>query len=83
MIPQGSLTAQERAQFEALILSFDNHGCSLGLDIQAQAALRRLLAALDDAEGRAAGGAAGGDLGTQTPGATGSTPTNSTPGDKT
>ncbi len=44
------LTEDERAQIEALILSFDNHGCGLGLDIQAQAALRRLLGALDEAE---------------------------------
>jgi hypothetical protein len=44
------LTVDERAQIEALIQAFDNHGCGLGLDIQAQVALRRLLGALDEAE---------------------------------
>ena len=47
---ENHLTADERSQIEALILSFDNHGCGLGLDIQAQIALRRLLSALDEAE---------------------------------
>ena len=36
------LTVDERAQIEALIQAFDNHGCGLGLDIQTQAAMRRL-----------------------------------------
>ena len=45
------LTDEERTQTEALIRAFDNHGCGLGLDLQAQVALRRLLAALDEAEG--------------------------------
>ena len=34
---------------ERLIQSFDNHGCGLGLDIIAQAAMRQLLDALDEA----------------------------------
>ncbi len=45
------LTEQERTQIEALIKAFDNHGCALGLDRQAQTALRRFLDALDGAEG--------------------------------
>ena len=44
------LTENERSQIETLILAFDNHGCGMGLDIQAQAALRRLLTAIDEAE---------------------------------
>ena len=44
------LTEDERAKIETLILAFDNHGCGMGLDIQAQAALRRLLTAIDEAE---------------------------------
>ena len=44
------LTVDERVQIEALIQAFDNHGCGMGLDIQAQAAMRRLLGALDEAE---------------------------------
>ena len=44
------LTLDERSELEALIRAFDNHGCSQGLDVRAQAALRRLLAALDEAE---------------------------------
>ena len=45
-----NLTVEERTQIEGLIQAFDNHGCGMGLDVQAQAALRRLLNALDDAE---------------------------------
>ncbi len=44
------LTAEERTQIEELIRSFDNHGCANGLDIKAQAALRRLLHVLHEAE---------------------------------
>ena len=44
------LTADERTQIEELIRSFDNHGCATGLDIKAQAALRRLLHVLYEAE---------------------------------
>ena len=44
------LTEQERGDIEALIKSFDNHGCGMGLDLKAQVALRRLLDALDHAE---------------------------------
>ncbi len=44
-----NLTADERDHIEALIKSFDNHGCGFGLDILAQAALRLLLERLDDA----------------------------------
>jgi hypothetical protein len=44
------LTMDERNQIEALIRKFDGHGCGLGLDLEAQAALRRLLDALDEAE---------------------------------
>ncbi len=44
------LTAEERTQIEELITSFDNHGCATGLDIKAQAALRRLLDVLNEAE---------------------------------
>ena len=43
------LTQTERDKIEALIKSFDNHGCGFGQDIQAQAALRQLLDALDEA----------------------------------
>ncbi len=44
------LTSEERTQIEELIRSFDNHGCATGLDIKAQAALRRLLHVLHEAE---------------------------------
>ncbi len=44
-----NLTADERDHIEALIRSFDNHGCGFGLDIQAQAALRLLLDRLHNA----------------------------------
>ncbi len=44
------LTVEERTQIEELITSFDNHGCANGLDIRAQAALRRLLHVLHEAE---------------------------------
>ncbi len=44
------LTAEERTEIEELISSFDNHGCANGLDIRAQAALRRLLHVLQEAE---------------------------------
>ncbi len=44
------LTAEERTQIEELIGSFDNHGCANGLDTRAQAALRRLLQVLHEAE---------------------------------
>jgi hypothetical protein len=44
------LTARERSKIEALIRSFDDHGCGIGLDLQAQVALRRLLDVLDEAE---------------------------------
>ena len=43
------LMTDERNEIEALIKSFDNHGCGFGLDLKAQVALRRLLDALDDA----------------------------------
>ena len=44
------LSTDERNEIEALIKSFDNHGCGFGLDLKAQVALRRLLDALDDVE---------------------------------
>ncbi|MDA1096491.1 MAG: hypothetical protein O3B84_04460 [Chloroflexi bacterium] len=44
------LATDERAQFESLIEAFTDHGCGLGLDIRAQAAMRRLLGSLDEAE---------------------------------
>ena len=44
------LTDEERTQIEALIRAFDDHGCSQGLDLRAQIALRHLLVALDEAE---------------------------------
>ena len=44
------ITTEEREDIEALISSFDNHGCGIGLDLKAQVALRRLLNALDQAE---------------------------------
>ena len=44
-----NLTTEERDHIEALIRSFDDHGCGFGLDILAQAALRLLLDRLDDA----------------------------------
>ncbi len=45
-----ALSPEETAQIEELIRSFDNHGCATGLDMKAQAALRRLLDALQEAE---------------------------------
>ena len=42
---RGFLTAEEREQIEELIQAFDDHGCGIGLDVQAQVALRRLLEA--------------------------------------
>jgi hypothetical protein len=50
MSPNKHLTEDERSKIETLILAFDNHGCGMGLDIQAQAALGRLLATKDDTE---------------------------------
>ena len=44
------LTAEEREHIEELIRAFDDHGCSLGLDVRAQVAPRRLLEALEEAE---------------------------------
>ena len=44
-----NLTTEERDHIDALIKSFDNHGCGFGQDILAQAALRLLLDRLDDA----------------------------------
>ena len=44
------LTTDERSQIEALIRKFDGHGWGFGLDLEAQAALRRLLDALDETE---------------------------------
>ena len=44
------MSPEENEQIENLIRSFDNHGCATGLDIKAQAALRRLLDALQEAE---------------------------------
>jgi hypothetical protein len=44
------LPIKEREEIEELIKSFDDHGCGFGLDIQAQIALRRLLAIIDNAE---------------------------------
>ena len=44
------LTRDERSQIEELIRAFDNHRCSTGLDLKAQASLRRLLDALQEAE---------------------------------
>ena len=49
-----SLTLDERQRIEALIASFENHGCGMGFDKQAQTALRRLLDALAAAEGELA-----------------------------
>ncbi len=49
MVQAHNLTDDERGHIEALIKSFDNHGCGFGLDIQAQAALRMLMDRLDDA----------------------------------
>lgn len=37
-----------RESVESLITAFDNHACSLGLDIQAQKLMRQLLEAVDD-----------------------------------
>ena len=45
-----SLSVEERQRIETLIASFENHGCGMGLDKQAQVALRRLIGALDAAE---------------------------------
>ena len=45
----GIFTQEERDEVDSLIASFEFHGCGMGLDIVAQAALRRLLGALDDA----------------------------------
>ncbi|HJO82946.1 MAG: hypothetical protein QGG34_12330 [SAR202 cluster bacterium] len=50
MASQELLSVAERRDIEALITSFNNHGCGTGLDVIAQKALRRLLDALDDAE---------------------------------
>ena len=44
------LPVDAREQIEDLIISFDNHGYGLGLDIQAQIALRRPLEIIDIAE---------------------------------
>ncbi len=44
-----NLTDEERSHIEALIKSFDNHGCGFGLDLLAQAALRLLLDKLEEA----------------------------------
>ena len=49
MPTKSQITKDERESIEALIRSFDNHGCGFGLDLQAQSALRRLLDALDEA----------------------------------
>jgi hypothetical protein len=50
MANQQLISVEERRDIEALIKSFDNHGCGMGLDLIAQKALRRLLDALGDAE---------------------------------
>ena len=49
MVQAHNLTDEERDHIEALIKSFDNHGCGFGLDILAQAALRLLLDKLAEA----------------------------------
>ena len=41
------LTIEERQRIDDLIRAFDDHGCGLGLDLQAQKLLRRLLEAVD------------------------------------
>ena len=38
---------KERQRVNDLIRAFDDHGCGLGLDLQAQELLRRLLEAVD------------------------------------
>ena len=43
----GRVTSAERKEIKDLIKAFDNHGCSLRLDLKAHVALRRLLEALD------------------------------------
>ncbi len=41
------LTFEERQRIDDLIRAFDDHGCGLGLYLQAQKLLRRLLEAVD------------------------------------
>ena len=43
------ITIADRERIEKLIRSFDNHGCGFGFDVQAQAELRLLIDALDEA----------------------------------
>ncbi len=49
MVQAHNLTDDERVNIEALIKSFDDHGCGFGLDLQAQVALRLLLDKLAEA----------------------------------
>ncbi len=49
MVQAHDLTDKERDHIDALIKSFDNHGCGFGLDLLAQAALRLLLDKLHEA----------------------------------
>ena len=42
------MDASVRESVESLITAFDNHGCGLGLDLQAQKLMRQLLDAVDD-----------------------------------
>lgn len=51
MAPAHMLTSKERRKIEELIKAFDNHGCGLGLDVKARAAMRQLLDVLDEANG--------------------------------
>ena len=44
------LTGNERREIEDLIKAFDDHGCGTGLDVRAQAILRRMLEVVDEAE---------------------------------
>jgi hypothetical protein len=42
------MDASVRESVESLITAFDDHGCGLGLDLQAQKLMRQLLDAVDD-----------------------------------
>jgi hypothetical protein len=48
--PNKHFTKDDRSKIETLILAFNNRGCSLGLDIQAQPALDHFLTIVDEAE---------------------------------
>ncbi len=45
-----SLTADERSEIDDLLAKFVNHGCGMGLDVRAQAVIRRLLEVVDASE---------------------------------